>query len=624
MGIPSFFRTIIKNYPETHFWDEDLVVDHFFMDFNAMVYETLKLLSKEINTSELTAIQFEGKLLPRIIEHMEHVICDVIKPQKSVYIAIDGPPPRAKMIQQRFRRYKAVSEFYFKRSLEKTHNVEIHQNKWTSSSISPGTIFMSKLSKTIVKAIREGRFNRHKKDLTITFSDACVPGEGEHKLLPNIRKLKDTTDSIIIYSPDADLIVLALMTHQKKIYILREPKDSEIELSLYKDKEFLYLSIDKCREGFFNDLQNTYNINGDDENDMPVSNVICDDFLWDYSFLTFLCGNDFVVPSPFLKVKEGGMDVLMEIYKDLRAENNQHLVVRGPSNLRIINKSFFKELILELRDLEEDKLQNLQRKRDRVRRGNRSARKIAMEKDMEPWKIDFARFQHEEYYSPHHPQHERYNKVFNRINYYEKDLKWVDKYNEFFFVDDNDEIPITDVCKEYYRSLSFCLQYYQTGSPSWTWFYKYRAAPTFHDMVNFLNNYEEPEDLTESCDLNSSEETDLISPEVIELLEELEHFEIEKPYTPFEQLMLILPKQTMFLLPRSISNIDESIEQYYPGSFKLDIVQGTKFIYSEPILPEINIPLIQDRISKAKPNFSKLENERNTIRLKPYVHNPKN
>ena len=442
MGIPSFFRTIIKNYPETHFWDEDLVVDHFFMDFNAMVYETLKLLSKEIDTSELSAIQFEAKLLPRIIEHMVHVICDVIKPQKSVYIAIDGPPPRAKMVQQRFRRYKAVSEFYFKRELEKLHKVSINKSKWTSSSISPGTIFMSKLSKTIIKAIRDGKFNRHKKDLEITFSDACVPGEGEHKLLPNIRKLKDTTDSIIIYSPDADLIVLALMTHQKKIYILREPKDSEIELKLYKDKEFLYLSIDKCREGFFNDLQNTYNINGDDEiedfqgSKNHVSNDICDDFLWDYSFLTFLCGNDFVVPSPFLKVKEGGMDVLMEIYKDLRSQNNQHIVIRGPNNLRIINKSFFKELILELRDIEEDKLQNLQRKRDRVRRGNRSSRKTAMEKDMEPWKIDFARFQHEEYYSPHHPQHERYNRVFNKINYYEKDKEWIDQYNEFFFVDE--------------------------------------------------------------------------------------------------------------------------------------------------------------------------------------------
>ena len=140
-------------------------------------------------------------------------------------------------------------------------------------------------------------------------------------------------------------------------------------------------------------------------------------------------------------------------------------------------------------------------------------------------------------------------------------------------------------------------------------------------MVDFLNNYEDMEDEREvETDM---EDERLILPEVVELLEELEHFETEKPYTPFEQLMLILPKQTMFLLPRSISNIDESIEKYYPGSFKLDIVQGTKFIYSEPILPEIDVPTIQERISKAKPSFSKMENERNTINMKPYVHKPK-
>jgi 5'-3' exonuclease len=91
------------------------------------------------------------------------------------------------------------------------------------------------------------------------------------------------------------------------------------------------------------------------------------------------------------------------------------------------------------------------------------------------------------------------------------------------------------------------------------------------------------------------------------------------PYTQFEQLMLILPRQSFKLLPKSL-DIGDDLEVYYPKNFILNILQGTKFIYSSPILEEVPEQLIKKHIKKNENAFNQLEKERNTIRSRPYVN----
>ncbi len=60
--------------------------------------------------------------------------------------------------------------------------------KFDSNVITPGTEFMHRLSIALRKYLLERANNDQQwQDLTLVFSDASVPGEGEHKILDFIR-----------------------------------------------------------------------------------------------------------------------------------------------------------------------------------------------------------------------------------------------------------------------------------------------------------------------------------------------------------------------------------------------------------------------------------------------------
>ncbi len=514
-GIPKYYANIIKKYPEVVI--SPIKIDHFYIDFNAMVYQCLPDIPEVPNNTV-----FENSLIKKVIEKLKADIIS-INPVKSVYIASDGSAPLGKIIQQRSRRYKTI--------LEKTLMAELSLspvNKWSTSNISPGTSFMKNMSVAIRNELKN-------LGIKYTFSSDTEAGEGEHKIINNMKMTHtDKNDTYLISSPDNDLIVL-LLPLKMRTYIL---KDTKIDDSIIRG----YMDVNKF-------LQIMYSEYSDPNTDMYR-------FAEDYRFLTFLCGNDFCKPVPYLKVKESN-EVIFDEYRIIYEQTKEHII-----NGTVINLNFLTLLIKNISLQELDLLKKIQKKMHRVRKINIDTN---ADPDIDPDEQLRNDFQHRAFYSPLNPFHDRYNYLFNKIDYFSDN--YVDLYNKYYF-SCND---INIVCNEYIKSLQYNLLYY-SGQVDYNYAYQYRTAPLFICLAQI--------DLTKvnlKMNLNS------------------------QPLKPYEQLMLILPKDLLYILPKKIvtalyskDELSTKILRSYKTKIEIDAVQGEKWIYSEALLPHITPEHIQD------------------------------
>ena len=114
MGIPGFFSFLKKynnianddlddNFIKKHLVKQDETISdynyHLFLDFNGAIYTAYD--SKTIKTEEA--------LINNTIGYLDTIV-SIYKdyPLSTLYIALDGVPPRAKMEQQRSRRFHSV------------------------------------------------------------------------------------------------------------------------------------------------------------------------------------------------------------------------------------------------------------------------------------------------------------------------------------------------------------------------------------------------------------------------------------------------------------------------------------------------------------------------------------
>ena len=327
---------------------------NLYLDFNGIVHPCSHPEGKPAPANE-------SEMMMEIFKYTERVV-NMVRPRRLLYIAIDGVAPRAKLNQQRARRFRAARDAKEKDAKDAEFNVllrrqqesrgepttieEIVTKTWDSNVITPGTPFMFVLALSIRYWV-QFKLNTDLAwaNLKVIISDASVPGEGEHKIMNFVRSQRsdpeyDPNTRHVMYGLDADLIMLGLATHEPYFRILREDVfaadanskpgacnlcgqkghfaancrgvakvksgDFDEKASIPDKKPFIWLNVPILREYLGAELF------------IPGQPFRFDleRALDDWVFMCFFVGNDFLPHLPSLDIHEDGIDKLIAIWRD--------------------------------------------------------------------------------------------------------------------------------------------------------------------------------------------------------------------------------------------------------------------------------------------------------------------
>ena len=346
MGIEKFFSTVNRNFNVTSSIDsKDLIkAKYLLIDFNSIIHTTSAKLISELNQSRSDSKYSNLKLEDinyMIIKEVNNFIITMLEQidlsvLENVYVALDGVPSFAKILEQKKRRF--IGDF-IEKLLEK-YSLPFN---WSKNNISPGTIFMEKINKYLLNIryitknklisqddliLKPNEYDFFTKIKNFSFSDTNSEGEGEMKIYDIINQLDiNQNDTILFFSPDSDVILLSMISKfSENIKIIRFNNESQ-DLSLIDIKLLKQVIYDYCLERI-------------DQVDFKELNNI--KLIKDIVFVFTIFGNDFL---PKCEAIQTNLDFLFLI--DMYLINllkNGYIILDNDNN--IVSSVFFKYLNL--------------------------------------------------------------------------------------------------------------------------------------------------------------------------------------------------------------------------------------------------------------------------------------
>jgi 5'-3' exoribonuclease 1 len=337
-GVPKFFRWLSERYPAiSQLIAENRIpeFDNLYLDMNGIIHNC----THNNDDSATKARMSEDDMFIKIFNYIEFLF-GKIKPQKMFFMAIDGVAPRAKMNQQRSRRFRSALDAETARNKALAEGLELPKEEpFDSNCITPGTEFMERLTRQlkyfIAKKISE---DIDWQGCEIVLSGHEVPGEGEHKIMEYIRQAKSQPDynpnvRHCLYGLDADLIMLGLLSHDPHFCLLREEvtfgRASKVKSQELEHQNFFLLHLCIVREYLeleFQDMKEPGAL-GTVQFDMER---IIDDFI----LMAFFVGNDFLPNLPHLHINEGALALMFNVYKTILPKAGGYINDEGVIDLK--------------------------------------------------------------------------------------------------------------------------------------------------------------------------------------------------------------------------------------------------------------------------------------------------
>ena len=533
MGIPFYFRVItqechgILSAPPPVKCGSD---SSYYVDFNGMIHQAAQRVIKSVTLESVDSADIEERICDETWNYLQECV-SVLKPG-TVHICVDGVAPIAKMAQQRKRRYLSLK----RHQLEKTAPV------WDTNNITPGTAFMAKLQSSIQARIRNDR--------GFSLSAADEPGEGEHKIFAKIAAAPITAP-VYVYGLDADLIMLSLMAHRPRIYLMRESVDGPA------DAMYTYLDVDKLRIGILTQVIDKYKWTVD-----PV--VIHDPFgqearntIESYLVLCFLLGNDFLPHITSLSLKKDGHVKLLEAAQTVKGK----IVIDGKINMEA--------LLQVLRDLQKEETDtflaiNTEYLNKRFYgsgvKGGAGGSGATVNADA--W----------------YPMEHKDTALATAISL--AGQKWRPVYYKHCFnTKINDTKTVMSACRLFMQGILWTYAYYKRNKIDPAWYYPYGYAPSLLDLANTLSVSLAEFDGVLDKWRTTRDALTFVHPDV--------------------QLLTVLPPSSVPpLLQKYTTHPAHGLAHLFPVDYPIKTYLCDKLWQCVPVLPPIDIDLVTSMLNK--------------------------
>lgn len=498
------------------------------MDCNSVIYDSVR----RINFAEITEKE-NTEIIKTVIQKIEEYI-QLICPSTNIMIAFDGVAPAAKLEQQRNRRYKS----WYQNEISKSIYQRTTADPWNTTAITPGTVFMKELNETVEKHFQQSETY---KGVNIIVSTSDSYGEGEHKIFEYIRtnKVSHRSQTTVIYGLDADLIMLSInhLPINPNIYLFRETPEfiKSIDSSLEPNETYV-MDIPELTRIITLDMNNGIELTTDQQKNR----------IYDYIFLCFFLGNDFMPHFPAVNIRTGGITKMLNAYKETLGGTNENLT----DGTKIFWKNV-RKLVAFLAENEEQMFKREMKLRDR----------------------------NEKMYLPTDTPEQRYKK-FDYTPTYERELEkyinpfkenWQTRYYKCLFDMDDDEERRKQISINYLEGLEWTMKYYTTGCPDWRWCYQYNYPPLLKDLLACVPYFDR---------------------EFVQCRE-------PSPVSPLVQLCYVMPRQSLQFLPPKLYNaLKKHHSDWYPTDCEFIWAFCRYFWESHVELPHLDINELEDFVGE--------------------------